>query len=170
MHKIGRAGLLAGAVLAVTLGAGCSPAPSASAPATSNAPVSFPAPKTPPAPAALLNPAPAAGEVRLEPGPFTDRVALTGLRLDAAAGVVHGHLTITSDVSDVLALDIRAAFYGADGKLLGTGTFHYQEEGDGEEHKHAPATHGGIDIAVAAAPATNGATSAVLSIPVLVNE
>ncbi|TNC23682.1 hypothetical protein [Amycolatopsis alkalitolerans] len=165
-----RAGLIVGALLTAVLGAGCTPAPST---ATTQVPsVSLPAPKTPPPPAATLVPAAAVGEVRVEPGPFTDRVRLTGLRLDAAASTVQGHLAITSDISDVLALDVHAAFYDAQGRLLGTGTFHYEEEEPtgGATHTGPRAVTSGIDVAVAAAPAVADATAVVVSIPVLVNE
>ncbi|WP_069174201.1 hypothetical protein [Streptomyces griseus] len=51
-----------------------------------------------------------------------NRLALTG------TPAVTGHLAVTSGVSDVIAPQLRAAFYRADGRLLGTGTFEYAEE------------------------------------------
>ncbi|MEU9101917.1 hypothetical protein [Streptomyces sp. NPDC048361] len=109
--------------------------------------VSFAAPKQAAAPAAYRGLA--RGEVRLEPGPFTDRVKVTGRALGAGSAVT-GHLAVTSDVSDLIALELRAAYYDADGKLLGTGTFQYAEEGH-DEHAgaHTPAAEGaGIDFTV----------------------
>jgi hypothetical protein len=125
-------------------------------------------------PAAQLAPPAHAGEVRIEQGPFTDRLALTELRL---ADGVTGHVKIGSDVSDTLALEIRAAFYDADGKLLGSASFAYQEEeetgpahGDAD-NAHKPRAAGeGVDFAVAVPPGVAKPSAAVLSVPVLVNE
>ncbi|MEU3503276.1 hypothetical protein ABZ726_21810 [Streptomyces hundungensis] len=131
--------------------------------------VSFAAPRHAAEPAAYQKLA--RGEVRLEQGPFTDRVKVTGQALGAGSAVT-GHLAVTSDVSELIALELRAAYYDANGKLLGTGSFQYAEEGH-EEHPggHAPAAEGaGIDFAVRPAALTGTPTSAVLSIPVLVNE
>ncbi|MFE4855831.1 hypothetical protein [Streptomyces sp. NPDC056670] len=131
--------------------------------------VTFAAPRQAAAPAAYQKLA--SGEVRLEQGPFTDRVKMTGGALGAGP-IVTGHLAVTSDVSELIALELRAAYYGADGKLLGTGSFQYAEEGH-DEHKggHTPAAEGaGIDFEIRARGLTGTPTSAVLSIPVLVNE
>ncbi|GHB43913.1 hypothetical protein GCM10010331_34390 [Streptomyces xanthochromogenes] len=131
--------------------------------------VSFAAPERAAAPAAYQKLA--RGEVRLEQGPFTDRVKVTGGALGAGSAVT-GHLAVTSDVSELIALELRAAYYDADGKLLGTGSFQYAEEGH-DEHKggHTPTAEGaGIDFEVGPKALTGTPTSAVLSIPVLVNE
>ncbi|MFD9487550.1 hypothetical protein ACFWBX_26995 [Streptomyces sp. NPDC059991] len=155
--------------------------------------VTFPAPSGAPAPAATLAKIPATGEVRLEQGPFTDRVRITKLTLSEKSSEkssekpsgksfekpsVTGHFAITSDVSDVLALELRAAFYDERGHLVGTGSFQYAEEGEAGEAAHGTAGHAGpraegagIDFtAVPKAPLTGKAASAVLSVPVLVNE
>lgn len=147
--------------------------------------VTFPAPSGAPAPAATLAKIPATGEVRLEQGPFTDRVRITKLTLSEKPSgkssekpSVTGHFAITSDVSDVLALELRAAFYDERGRLVGTGSFQYAEEGEAGEAAHGTAGHAapraegaGIDFtAVPKAPLTGKAASAVLSVPVLVNE
>ncbi|MEV0414122.1 hypothetical protein AB0I68_25730 [Streptomyces sp. NPDC050448] len=176
----------AAAALAATaflvFAAGCSGSPDADGakggagkPAGSAAQVAMPAPSGAPAPAAVLAPPAKPGEIRLEPGPFTDRVQLTALTLvPAGKPGVTGHLAITSDVSDVLSLDLRAAYYDADGRLLGTGTFHYQEEGTdgpgGDHHDGPRAAENGIDFTVPADQLTGTPSSAVLSLPVLVNE
>ncbi|WHM38001.1 hypothetical protein [Streptomyces sp. BPTC-684] len=139
--------------------------------------VTFPAPSGAPAPAATLAKVPAKGEVRLEQGPFTDRVRITKLALSEKPSVT-GHFAITSDVSDVLALELRAAFYDERGHLVGTGSFQYAEEGEAGEAAHGTPGHAGpraegagIDFtAVPKAPLTGKAASAVLSVPVLVNE
>ncbi|MDJ0382473.1 hypothetical protein [Streptomyces sp. G-G2] len=182
------AGALAAAAAVLALASGCSGAPradgadsadSAGDPAGSVAPVALPAPRGAPEPAAVLASPAAAGEVRVEEGPFTDRVKLTSLKLTSlkptGKAAVAGHLAITSDVSDVLALEVRAAYYDASGHLLGTGTFQYQEEGEdakgGDHHDGPRAAADGIDFTVAAdGQFAQAPTSAVLSVPVLVNE
>ncbi|KOU35664.1 hypothetical protein [Streptomyces sp. WM6378] len=132
--------------------------------------VSFAAPEQAAAPAAYRKLA--KGEVRLEQGPFTDRVKITGSAL-AAGSAVTGHLAVTSDVSELIALELSAAYYDADGKLLGTGSFQYAEAGhDDHAGAPAPAAEGaGIDFEVRPKASLTGTpTSAVLSVPVLVNE
>ncbi|MFE3187690.1 hypothetical protein ACFXHA_01695 [Nocardia sp. NPDC059240] len=157
------AGILLAGPLAVT---GCSSTP-ASAPAPAAKPSAGPRVVEPPAAAVSVTP----GEVRLTPGPFTDRVRLSGTRLDGAT--VHGTLAVTSDVSDLLALEVRADFYDASGHLVGSGRF---ERADGESAAGSHAGNGhvagddGIAFTITAAPADAAVAAAVLSIPVLVNE
>ncbi|GAB0102319.1 hypothetical protein JMUB6875_12860 [Nocardia sp. JMUB6875] len=150
--------------MAVLLVVGCS---STSGPATTPTPaaVSMAAPRTTEAPAAAVSVAP--GEVRLTPGPFTDRVQLGGTRLEGAT--VRGTLAITSDVSDVLALEVHAAFYDATGRLVGTGTFQHADEEPVSGGPHIP-SNDGIPFAITSAPAGTAVSAAVLTIPVLVNE
>ncbi|WP_405014718.1 hypothetical protein [Kitasatospora sp. NBC_01539] len=163
-------GLLAAALLAPVLLAGCSGSPAAPEPPEALPTVSLPAPRQAAAPAAALSAAPRPGEVRLEDGPFTDRVRLTGLKL-AADGTVTGHLAVTSDVSDVLALELRAAYYDAAGHLVGTGTLEYQEEEAATGRHDGPRAAGdGIDVTVTGRGLTGTPAAAVLSLPVLVNE
>ncbi|MVU82734.1 hypothetical protein GPX89_36560 [Nocardia sp. ET3-3] len=156
------AGVLIGGLLAAVL-AGCSatPHPADSAPAA--APVAAPRSAEPPAATASIAP----GEVRLTPGPFTDRVRVRDTRVDVSS--VHGVLTITSDVSDVLALEVHAAFYDATGHLVATGTFEQAAEQSLTPGAHTPGEEG-IPFTITAAPAEATTTSAVLTIPVLVNE
>ncbi|AZM89651.1 hypothetical protein [Streptomyces sp. W1SF4] len=179
-----RAAAAATAVAALlALATGCSDAgarpETAKDPVPAASPVALPAPRSAPSPQAVLSPAPAAGEVRVQQGPFTDRVQLTGLRLTASPSSVTGHIAISSDISDTLALEITAAYYDADGRLLGTGSFHHQEEGEEAHAGHAPAQQhaegpraagAGIDFTVPADGLTGTPASAVLTIPVLVNE
>ncbi|OIJ88408.1 hypothetical protein [Streptomyces colonosanans] len=142
-------------------------------PRAAAAQVALPAPRTAPAPAPTLTPAPRGGEVRIEQGPFTDRIRLAHLTLTKKPAVT-GHLKITSDVSDVLALELRAAYYDAHGRLLGTGDFEYQKEGEdahGAEHHDGPrAGRDGIDVVIPAKHLTDTPAAAVVSVPVLVNE
>ncbi|MER5865992.1 hypothetical protein [Kitasatospora sp. NPDC002040] len=172
MNTLTRAAALA--ALALTLAVGCSgPSDRDSGPVElpSVAAASLPAPREAPAPAPVLARPAAAGEVRLEEGPFTDRVKFSGLALNGKAGAVTGHLAITSDVSDLLALELRAAFYDAGGRLLGSGSFHYQEEETaGVSQGERRAEGEGIDFTVPATGVGGTPASAVLSVPVLVNE
>ncbi|RKE20477.1 hypothetical protein [Streptomyces sp. TLI_171] len=157
---------LAAALLTGCTGTGDAPEPDA----PSVSPVALPAPRQAPAPAAVLATPVATGEVRVENGPFTDRIRLTGLALTATPAVT-GHLTVTSDVSDVLALEVHAAYYDAAGHLLGTGTFQYQEEEAATGQHAGPRAAGeGIDLTVPADHLTGTPTGAVLTVPVLVNE
>ncbi|WP_157514069.1 hypothetical protein [Nocardia concava] len=150
-------GLLAASVV------GCSSTPEAPAPKPAAAPAA--APRTAEPPAAAVSVAP--GEVRLSPGPFTDRVRLSGTRLEGAT--VRGTLAITTDVSDVLALELNAAFYDAGGRLVGTGTFAHADEEPVSGGPHVP-SNDGISFAITSAPSDASVAAAVLSIPVLVNE
>ncbi|MEC3917524.1 hypothetical protein [Nocardia sp. CDC160] len=157
-----RAVVLIGGLLAVLV-AGCSSTSHPATPAPAAAPMA--APRTTEPPATTISVAP--GEVRLSPGPFTDRVRLTGTRLDGPS--VHGTLAITTDVSDILALEVHAAFYDATGHLVGTGTFEHADEEPVAGGPHI-SSNDGIPFTITATPAATTATAAVLSIPVLVNE
>ncbi|WP_330331356.1 hypothetical protein OHS33_17520 [Streptomyces sp. NBC_00536] len=173
------AGALAAAAAVLALASGCSGGPaaatadSAAEAAGSAAPVVLPAPRGAPAPAAVLAQPAKPGEVRIEEGPFTDRVKMTALKLTDKASVT-GHIAITSDVSDTLALEIGAAYYDPTGHLLGTTKFQYQEEGEdaqGDQHHDGPRAAGdGIDFTVPAGQFAQAPASVVLSIPVLVSE
>ena len=146
--------------LALLLLTGCSAGSSDLAVAPSFVPL---APPTEATPATTLATVPAAGTVRLAQGPFNDRFTLSGLAL--AAGSVTASLTITSDVSELISLEVAVAFYGADGALVGTGR---QVTGTAEsEPFHTTAGIVGLPLRIDG-PA--GASSAVLSVPVLVNE
>ncbi|MFJ1647062.1 hypothetical protein [Streptomyces sp. NPDC088258] len=145
-------------------------------PAATATSVALPAPRSAPEPAAEVAAPARSGEVRIEPGPFTDRVRITGLKLTGGSAVT-GRLTITTDVSHVLALEVRAAYYDDAGRLLGTGSFEYQEEGGEGGHAHADAAHEGshaggegIGFTVPAKKLTGTPAAAVISVPVLVNE
>ncbi|MFD2122418.1 hypothetical protein ACFSNO_27505 [Streptomyces cirratus] len=142
-------------------------------PAVAASPVAAPAPRSAPAPAAVLAQPARQGEVRVEQGPFTDRLRLDRLTLTDRQTVT-GHATITADVSDTLALELAVAYYDASGHLVGTGAFQYQEEGEdahGAEHHDGPRAAGdGIDFTVSPGKLTGTPASAVLTVPVLVSE
>lgn len=153
------------AVFAVLL-SGCSDdgRPSASVVAAPAATLS-PQPLPPAAAERLPSPVPE-GAVTLRPGPFDDRFALAGTSLDD--GTVTTSLTVTSDVSDLIVLEAVVDFYRADGRLLGSvRRSHAPDHGgaEGGEPEEAVALEVEADEAY-----RDDVASAVLSVPVLVNE
>jgi hypothetical protein len=113
----------------------------------------------------VLRPEP--GVVVQAGGPFDERFHLVSLAFDGAT--VSGSVTITSDVSDLLELEVVAGFYGADGALLGTGRYVHHASG----HEHAPtgppSESEAFQIAVPAG-LPQQAVSVAVGVPVLVNE
>ena len=110
---------------------------------------------------------PAVGTIARVSGPFDDRYSWSELRL--GAGRLSGVLTVTSDVSDLLELEVVVGFYDAHGALLGLRravrhhTMHEDtESGVPEESQRVvvDAPHRFRRLAVAAA----------IGVPVLVNE
>ncbi|MBC7441019.1 MAG: hypothetical protein H7311_00585, partial [Ramlibacter sp.] len=91
---------------------------------------------------------------------------LEGLAFDGAA--VTGAVLVTSDVSDVLELQVLAGFYDAQGTLLGTDRFVHHLVEDGT-HVGTPEERETFRIEVPAALAAQ-AVSVALGVPVLVNE
>jgi hypothetical protein len=115
----------------------------------------------------LTSASPAAGTVAWVKGPFDDRFTTSGLGFDGSA--VRGSLTITSDVSDILELQVLAGFFDADGHYLGEARFtHHLVEG---EHSHAgpPSESETFTIRVPKKYAGQ-ARAAAVGVPVLVNE
>lgn len=166
--------LLTATVLAVALAA-CSGETAAPEAASVAAPAA--AASVPTAPVSVAQPAdprldvvPAAGTVTVRPGPFDDRFSLAGTRL--AGGAVTTSLTVLSDVSDLIVLESQADFYDAAGALLGSARTAYEDEHagssvSGEVHTAAEA----VPMRMPADPAYAARVhSAVLSVPVLVNE
>jgi hypothetical protein len=100
-------------------------------------------------------------------GPFDDRFEFGTLAFDGTA--VSGTVTITSDVSDLLELQVVAGFYGADGSLLGTGRFVHHAGGDAHAHSGPPSESEDFEIIVPAGLA-QPAVSVGVGVPVLVNE
>jgi len=111
---------------------------------------------------------PKTGGITLVKGPFDDRFTWSGAKV--AAGAVTGQLRITSDVSDVLEVQVVAGFYDAAGSYLGLGRYTYHLD----EEKIAP--HSGLPseilrFSVTAPPAVRSrAVAAAIGVPVLVNE
>ena len=110
--------------------------------------------------------APAPGGVARLAGPFDDRFALSGLRL--ARGRVDGTLRVTSDVSDLLELQVLVGFYDGAGRLLGLARSTHHAT---EEHAHTgPPSE--VERFAVTAPARfrDRVRSAAVGVPVLVNE
>lgn len=109
--------------------------------------------------------APRAGVVRLDPGPFSDRVRVTGMRLGGGARPrLTGRLVNVADVSELIVLELRADFYDRRGRRVATGTRVYGEYGEAAAHDNP------LAFAVPAARRAPSAVAAVLTIPQLVNE
>jgi len=126
----------------------------------------------------LASAAPAAGTVAEVAGPFDGRFRFEHLTLSDRA--VSGGVKITSDVSEILDLQVVAGFYDASGALLGERryTFHLDEAHD---HGSAENGHGhgageaetGVhqDFRIAVPPDLRVQTSsAAVGVTVLVNE
>lgn len=75
---------------------------------------------------------------------------------------VDGELFNVTDVSDVLALELRADFYDGEGRLLGSGTRAWKDAEPFHEESLRFSVKGGEDSA--------DARWALLSVPQLVNE
>jgi len=112
---------------------------------------------------------PIAGAVVPAAGPFDDRFVLQDLRFDGTQ--VSGTVDVTSDVSEVLELQVLAGFYDTNGALLGTDRFvhHLTDDGSTDPTTGTPQEHTVFSIAVPAELAGR-AVSVSLGVPVLVNE
>lgn len=108
-----------------------------------------------------------AGSVGHIPGPFDDRVRLGPLTFDGRRVV--GSLDVTSDVSDLLELQVLAGFYDASGTLVGRGRFTHHLDEDTHHDDRPPSQH--EEFAIAVPKRLRGqAVSAAVGVPVLVNE
>lgn len=121
-----------------------------------------------PAPSRLV-PVPAPGAVGRAEGPFDDRFQLTGARL--ADGAVSALVQVTPDVGGLVVLEVQADFYDGAGRLLGSARSSYTEGDGGTKDTAREAETGRLAVRVPADPAwRERAVSAVLSVPVLVDE
>lgn len=110
---------------------------------------------------------PRSGQILQASGPFDDRFVLEDTTFSGSA--VSGAVRITSDVSDVLEVQVLAGFYDLDGRLLGTNHFvHHFGAGD-HTHAGAPQLREEFSVQVPAAMADR-AVSVAIGVPVLVNE
>jgi hypothetical protein len=104
------------------------------------------------------------GEVRVAGGPFADRLSFHDLRL--RAGRVSGTVDVVSDVSEVIGLEVRVDFYDQAGTLVGSDRQVFDTEATDQYHTDA----GVAGLPVTLAAPLGGSRSAVLTVPVLVNE
>ena len=110
---------------------------------------------------------PAPGQVVQAAGPFDDRFVLDGPVL--ADDQLTATVRVTSDVSELVDLQVLAGFYDAAGTLLGTARAEEHSDGDGEGHAGVPDQHHPVRLTVP--PGLSGrAVSAALGVTVLVNE
>ena len=144
--------------------AGLDPAPARTDAAAEAASVAGQAPQPEGAPADSIGAGVPAGTVSVADGPFTDRLRITELQLSGSA--VTGSLAVTSDVSEVLNLELRVDFYGAAGDLLGSNRQVFTAQDTEPFHS----TSGVVGLPITVPAPLLGSHSAVVSIPVLVNE
>ena len=110
---------------------------------------------------------PAEGTVARVSGPFDERYTWSGLHF--ADGRLSGDLTVTSDVSDLLELEVLVGFYDTDGQLLDIRrvvrhhTLHQDTGG------HVPEESMRVVVDVPHNLRTDSVAAAV-GVPVLVNE
>ncbi len=104
---------------------------------------------------------PVPGGVTRVAGPFDDRFTVSSTRL--RRGAVAGVLTVTSDVSEVIDLQVMVGFYDARGTLLGTGT--WEKHGEGARPDEVVRY-----FVTAPAAYRDRAVAAAIGVPVLVNE
>jgi hypothetical protein len=128
--------------------------------------------RTPPA---SLTPIPAVGTVEVEPGPFTDRLEVRDLVLQSGdRPAITASLRNAVDVSEFIVLELRADFYDAQGSYLGFGTATYADD-EFASTGAAPLTHGtgkhgeAFEVTVSSDTPLTGASSAILTVPQLVN-
>lgn len=158
------------AFLAIRGSAAPPSSPAEAAPPAAAAKTSFPgldAAKGEPDLAGLQTTRPARGQVLQVPGPFDDRLVLENLAFDGAAAT--GAVRVTSDVSDLLDLQVLAGFYDDQGVLLGTARFVHHLGSEGHDHA-GPALEGEEFSIQVPAEFQARAVSAAVGVPVLVNE
>jgi hypothetical protein len=121
----------------------------------------------------FLTSPPSSGTVVVEPGPFTDRVHLTGLVVEPGARPkLTGNLAVTTAVSELMALEVVADFYDRDGYLLGSAVQTVQGESVGgsvREDGHGHPSEA-VEIGIAPeAPFQREAVAAVITVTHLVD-
>lgn len=110
---------------------------------------------------------PSPGHVQQVAGPFDDRLVFEDLAFDGKQ--VTGAVRVTSDVSDLLELQVLAGFYDKSGAFLGTARFDHHLGSEGHGHAGPPEEREAFSIAVPAEFKAK-AVSATVGVPVLVNE
>lgn len=150
--------------------ASAAPGPVATAQSGSAARTSFPglgAAKGEPELASIKAARPRSGQILQARGPFDDRFVLENPTFNGS--VVSGAVLVTSDVSDLLELQVLAGFYDKGGNLLGTNRFVHHLGADSHAHAGVPQERTKFIIRVPAALA-HRAVSVTIGVPVLVNE
>lgn len=128
----------------------------------------LPAPTGEPELPGIRSIAPEPGSVGRIPGPFDSRFVTHELAFDGTE--VTGSLEVTSDVSELLDLQVLAGFYDTSGAYLGEGRWTYHlDEAHHEEQGGHPDEHATFRVAVPDRFAGKAA-SAAIGVPVLVNE
>lgn len=128
----------------------------------------LPAPTGEPDLSGIATAAPAtAGAVGRIPGPFDDRFRFGEIAFDGERVV--GSLDVTTDVSDLLELQVLAGFYDASGTLLGRNRFTYHLD-EGAHHDEGPPSEHEEFTIVVPRRLRGQAVSAAIGVPVLVNE
>lgn len=110
---------------------------------------------------------PSPGQVLQVHSPFDDRLVLESLAFDGKSAT--GAVRVTSDVSDVLDLQVLAGFYDENGTLIGTARFVHHLGSEGHDHSGPPEEREEFSIPVPAELQAKTASAAV-GVPVLVNE
>lgn len=110
---------------------------------------------------------PSQGQILQVQGPFDDRLVFEGLAFDGQAAT--GAVRITSDVSDLLELQVLAGFYDGRGNLLGTARFVHHLGSEGHS-RSGPSDEGEEFTIPVPAGLQSRAVSAAVGVPVLVNE
>lgn len=100
-------------------------------------------------------------------GPFDDRFTTQGVRFDGRA--LRGRLTVTSDVSEILALQVLGGFYDARGAYLGEARWDFVPPEEGHHEEGHPEESVSFVVPVPAALRTRVA-SASYGVTNLVNE
>lgn len=111
--------------------------------------------------------APAKGQIVQADGPFDDRFVLEDLAFNGSAAT--GALKVTSDVSDLLELQVLAGFYDENGALLGTDRIVHHMGSEGHNHAGPPEEREEFTIPVPS-NLQGKAVAATVGVPVLVNE
>jgi hypothetical protein len=160
--------LVAGLWLAVSGSDGGPSADAASLPTgpVVNTSLGLPTPTGDPELPGIRGLAPASGTVGRLAGPFDDRFVTRGVTFDGRA--LHGSLTVTSDVSEILALQVLAGFYDADGRFVGQARWDFRPPEEGHEEGHPDES---VDFVVEVPAKLRGrAAAASYGVTNLVNE
>lgn len=94
----------------------------------------LPTPTGDPDLAGLQEIGPAAGTVGRLKGPFDDRFEAGKVTL--AKNALRGSIVVTSDVSELLGMQVQAGFYDKTGAFLGSGRWDLETEGHSHEQHH----------------------------------